>query len=135
MENTITHSTTTTTTTLQKYSNPKKVLQLAKQYYKRHPFIGNHCATQKRIKKGTLIGTLDRINGTALYTSTRKNKKYMLVLNNCKATHFGQLPYEDFTKHKNKTRRQNYLQRATHIKGEWKKNPYSANNLAIHLLW
>jgi hypothetical protein len=49
--------------------------------------------------------------------------------------HFGQMGYEDFTKHKNKTRRKNYLTRSRNIKGDWKKNRYSANNLAIHLLW
>lgn len=43
--------------------------------------------------------------------------------------------YEDFTKHKNEERRQNYLNRANAIKGDWKKNPYSPNNLAINILW
>jgi len=32
-------------------------------------------------------------------------------------------------------RRHSYLSRATNIKGEWKKNKYSKNNLAIHILW
>jgi len=32
-------------------------------------------------------------------------------------------------------RRKAYLTRATKIKGEWKKNPYSKNNLAIRILW
>jgi hypothetical protein len=43
--------------------------------------------------------------------------------------------YEDFTKHKDENRRRNYLKRASNIKGNWKDNPYSKNNLAIHLLW
>jgi len=43
--------------------------------------------------------------------------------------------YEDFTKHKNLKRRQNYLTRSTNIKGDWKKNKYSPNNLSIHILW
>ena len=32
-------------------------------------------------------------------------------------------------------KRKSYLARATNIKGDWKKNKYSKNNLAIHLLW
>ena len=43
---------------------------------------------------------------------------------------FGQMGYEDFTKHKNKTQRKNYLTRARKIKGDWKKNKYSANIMA-----
>ena len=49
--------------------------------------------------------------------------------------HFGQMGYEDYTKHHDKLRRKRYLTRATNIHGNWKKNPYSANNLAIHILW
>jgi hypothetical protein len=43
--------------------------------------------------------------------------------------------YEDFTKHKDEERRQQYLSRATNIKGNWKKNKYSPKNLAINILW
>ena len=49
--------------------------------------------------------------------------------------HFGQIGYEDFTKHKNKTSRKNYLARSRKIRGNWKSNKYSPNNLSIHLLW
>ena len=67
--------------------------------------------------------------------STKKDKKYMVTTPDDKIVHFGQMGYEDFTKHKNKTRRKNYLTRARGIKGNWKQDKYSANNLAIHLLW
>ena len=67
--------------------------------------------------------------------STKKEKKYMVVTPDGKVVHFGQMGYEDYTKHKNKTRRKNYLNRSRGIKGNWKKNKYSPNNLAIHLLW
>jgi hypothetical protein len=76
-----------------------------------------------------------------LYRSTRKEKKYM-VKNPAtnKWVYFGQMGYSDFTKYKNKTkqnktRRKNYLARATHIRGKWKTNKFSPNNLAIHILW
>ena len=42
---------------------------------------------------------------------------------------------EDYTKHKDEKRRKSYLARAKGIKGDWKNNKYSANNLSIHLLW
>ncbi len=68
--------------------------------------------------------------------STRNNKKYMILdPNKNKIIHFGQLGYEDFTKHKDEERRQRYLKRATNMKGNWKNNPYSPNNLSINILW
>ena len=67
--------------------------------------------------------------------STKKDKKYMVKTPDGKIVHFGQMGYEDFTKHKNKTRRKNYLTRSSRIRGDWKQDKYSANNLAIHLLW
>jgi len=71
-----------------------------------------------------------------LYPSTKKEKKYMICdRKQNKWVHFGQIPYEDFTKHKNTKRRKNYLTRTLRIKGDWKKNPYSANNLSRNILW
>ena len=70
-----------------------------------------------------------------VFKSTRKDKKYMLEDDNGHFVHFGQMGYEDFTKHKDPERRLRYLARATKIKGNWKKNKYSPNNLSIHLLW
>jgi len=67
--------------------------------------------------------------------STKKEKKYMVITPDGKTVHFGQMGYEDYTKHKNKTRRKKYLKRSSKIRGNWKKNKYSPNNLAIHLLW
>jgi hypothetical protein len=43
--------------------------------------------------------------------------------------------YEDFTKHHNKTRRKNYLTRTKFMRGDWKNNKYSANNLSRNILW
>ena len=67
--------------------------------------------------------------------STRKNKKYMIMNDDNKYIHFGDLRYEDYTKHQDLKRLNNYLNRATKIKGNWKKDKYSPNNLAINLLW
>ena len=97
---------------LLKISNPKEVIKKAQHYF-----------NNPNIK---------------VYLSNRKNKKYAIYdPNNKKLTHFGQFnpPMEDYTMHKDDKRRQNYLVRASHIKGDWKNNPYSANNLSINLLW
>jgi len=92
-----------------KFSNPKKVQELAKKY------LGD---------------------GATIFRSTKKDKKYMVYNPNTKKwVHFGQIPYEDFTKHKDEKRRQNYLKRTANMRGNWKDDKYSANNLARNLLW
>ena len=84
-----------------------------------------------------------------VYLSTKRDKKYMVQVSGTerskgtnkrskgteKWVHFGQMGYEDYTKHNDTKRRKNYLQRSTHIRGKWKTNKYSPNNLSIHLLW
>jgi hypothetical protein len=94
--------------TIRLYSNPTEVYRRASKY----------------------IGKTAKIS-----LSTKKEKKYMVVTPDGKIVHFGQMGYEDYTKHKNKTRRKKYLKRSRRIKGNWKKNKYSPNNLSIHLLW
>jgi len=74
--------------------------------------------------------------GVELKKSDRNEKKYMVLdPSTQKMVYFGQMGYEDFTKHKDPERRKRYLNRAKNIKGDWKKNKYSPNNLAIHILW
>ena len=95
--------------TLRKYSNPVIAQKRANQY------LGK---------------------SAVLYPATRKHKKYSVFdKKHNQWVSFGQLGYEDYTKHKDKTRRRNYLTRATHIKGDWKRNKYSPNNLSIRILW
>lgn len=94
---------------LYKYSNPKKAQKQANKYFKGEKVV--------------------------LYKSTKKNKKYMIQDPNGKWIHFGQLPYEDYLKHRNFKRMVNYNLRASNIKGEWKDNKYSPNNLSINILW
>jgi len=68
--------------------------------------------------------------------STRQSKKFM-VLNpeTNKYIHFGDKNYQDYTEHRDKQRQKAYLSRATNIKGDWKSNKYSPNNLSINILW
>jgi len=94
--------------TLKKWSNPEVVFKKAKKY------LGK---------------------GATLKISTKKDKKYMVIKPDGNTVHFGAIGYEDFTKHKNKTRRHNYLTRSGNIRGDWNSDKYSANNLARNLLW
>jgi Family of unknown function (DUF5754) len=115
---------------LKLYSNPLTVLKKAKEYVKKHPV--DEIKQLNTSKCGELIG---KINDNAfLFVSTNKNKKYMLF-NGKNKIHFGQLGYDDYTKHKDILRRELYLKRSSNIKGNWKSDSYSPNNLSIHLLW
>jgi len=93
---------------IEQFSNPKKVQEKAKKY----------------LGKDAVV-----------YLSTKKEKKYMIKDPNNKWVHFGQMDYEDFTKHQDEKRRKNYLTRTANIKGDWKSNKYSPNNLSRNLLW
>ena len=71
-----------------------------------------------------------------LYPAKNPQKKYSIFdPHNKKWVEFGQIGYENFTKHKDKSRRKNYLTRSKNIKGNWKKNKYSRNNLSMKILW
>ena len=71
-----------------------------------------------------------------LLVSPKKNKKYRVFdEKNKKFIDFGDIRFEDFTKHKDDNRRNRYLNRATNTKGDWKKNKFSPNNLSINGLW
>lgn len=64
------------------------------------------------------------------------NKKYMIYDDkNNKWVHFGSIKYEDYLKHNDKFRQMKYLKRALGIKGNWRENKLSPNNLSINILW
>jgi hypothetical protein len=88
---------------LRRYSNPEEVVRRARRYLGKVPVL----------------------------KSTRPTKKYMITYKK-KHVHFGAMGYEDYTKHRNTTRRKNYLQRSAGIHGDSK---YSANQLSRNLLW
>ena len=63
--------------------------------------------------------------------STRKDKKYMVVINN-KKIHFGDPNYADFTGHKDVKRREQFRTR----NAKWANQPKdTAGFLSYHLLW
>jgi Family of unknown function (DUF5754) len=113
------------------FSDPKAVLKKAKQYILMNPISHE----SKPLKNMTDYNIVGKLTGNAvLVESDKTDKKYMLW-NGDKKIHFGQMGYEDYTKHKDTKRRESYLLRATNIRGNWKSDPYSPNNLSIHLLW
>lgn len=65
--------------------------------------------------------------------SSRKDKKYMILNPETnKWVHFGEIGYEDFTKHHDELRRQNFLNRNK----RWKNSKtYSPSYLSYFLLW
>jgi hypothetical protein len=66
-----------------------------------------------------------------VHVSSRKDKKYM-VFDGHKMIHFGQMFYEDWTKHLDDRRRMNFRKR----NWRWEFTPkYSASNLSYNLLW
>ena len=71
-----------------------------------------------------------------LYPANKPLKKYRICDPKLgQWINFGQMGYQDFTRHKNKIRRHNYLTRTAGMLGNWKRNKYSANNLSREILW
>lgn len=70
-----------------------------------------------------------------IYFSTAKGKKFAVRTPEGNIVNFGQKGYTDYTKHQDETRRRAYLARAMNINGNWAKDKYSPNNLAINVLW
>jgi hypothetical protein len=71
-----------------------------------------------------------------IYISDKFPKKYYVINpRNNRKVYFGDIRYEDYTKHTDDKRRDLYLSRALNIKGDWYNNIYSPNYLAIVLLW
>ena len=68
-----------------------------------------------------------------VHESSRKDKKYMLYDPYVgRMVHFGQIKYEDYTKHKDEKRRQNFLNRNKAWKNRYL---YSPAYLSYTLLW
>jgi len=94
---------------LRKYSNPEQAQRMAYKY----------------------LGKTAKI-----YPSSKPDKKYQIWdPKNERWVFFGQIGYEDYTKHHDKDRRHNYLTRTAGMLGDWKSNKYSANNLSRNILW
>jgi hypothetical protein len=64
--------------------------------------------------------------------SSKKDKKYMIFDKNGDVKHFGQMLYQDFTKHEDESKREAFRNR----NWRWEHaDKYSPAYLAYHLLW
>jgi hypothetical protein len=93
---------------------------------------------QKHIKIKEQYGKGDGKDLYKLYPSTLKNRKWDLYYkegDSIKKVSFGHPDYEDYTQHHDKVRRKNYLTRTANMRGEWKDDPWSRNNLSREILW
>ena len=68
-----------------------------------------------------------------IYRSFKPDKKYMVLTPDDKWVHFGQMGWEDYTKHKDDERRDRFLKRSS----EWRglDNIYSPAFLSRYFLW
>ena len=101
---------------------------------------------EQYIKIARKVGQRLGYNPSKIVFCNRGTNKLMYESPNG-TVHFGNPDYPDFIiyswlEHKGEVpsgtadkRRELYRKRATNIKGDWKKNKYSANNLAINILW
>lgn len=89
--------------------------------------ICKYSSPQKAIKN------LQKYYGTdALYISSRSDKKYMVQDPRGRWIHFGQMGYQDFTKHKDKGRRKLFQQR----NHNWQyAHPFTPAHLSWYILW
>ena len=71
-------------------------------------------------------------NNVTLYTSTRKDKKFMVLNPEGKRIHFGQLGYDDYHTEKDEEKRKRFLQRNARWKTAEKWTPA---HLAYYVLW
>ena len=67
-----------------------------------------------------------------LYLSSSKNKKYMIFNEEGKKIHFGSILYQDYTKHQDKQRRNNFRNRNKRWVDSEKFTPA---HLSYFLLW
>ena len=64
------------------------------------------------------------------------NDEHIIIIDDSgNKVHFGAMGMEDYTYHHDERRRDNYLKRSAGIRGYWKVNPFSKNNLSRNLLW
>ena len=65
--------------------------------------------------------------------SNKPDKKYMAIIDDKKTVHFGATGASDYTKHKDKERKERYL--ARHKNNEQWNNPLTAGFYATNILW
>ena len=122
----------TTKTNTRTNKNTNKTMKIKSKKFSKRIYL----YSTPRIAQRMAYKYLGRIKTAKLYPARNPAKKYMVFdPKNNKWVNFGQIGYEDYTKHHDKTRRKNYLTRTKGMLGDWKSNKYSANNLSRSILW
>ena len=83
------------------------------------------------IVKARYIALYKPANPNTIFISNRKNKKYSVITPDNRVVHFGDMTYEDYTKHNDDKRREAYHKRFS----KTDKDIYSAYMLSKNLLW
>jgi hypothetical protein len=113
-------------------TNTNKTMKIKNRKFPKRIYLYSTPRTAQRMA----YKYLGRTKTAKLYPARNPAKKYMVFdPKNNKWVNFGQMGYEDYTKHHDKTRRKNYLTRTKGMLGDWKSNKYSANNLSRRILW
>jgi hypothetical protein len=125
-------NTTSKNTTSKNTTSKNKTMKIKSKKFPKRIYL----YSTPRIAQRMAYKYLGRTKTAKLYPARNPAKKYMVFdPKNNKWVNFGQMGYEDYTKHHDKTRRKNYLTRTKNMGGDWKSNKYSANNLARSILW
>lgn len=70
-----------------------------------------------------------------LQRSTRQKKKFMVISSEGTKVHFGHSDYDDFTAHKNESRKKSYISRHQNRENWHKGGMYTAGFWSRWLLW
>jgi len=85
-----------------------------------------------KVSNPDIVNKLSNKYFIPIYRSTKKNKKYMARNGNQKWIHFGDIRFEDFTKHQDEERRERFLKR----NAKWSQSfPLTASWLSYNILW
>ena len=86
-----------------------------------------------------LHNAINKYGARNLEPSKRKNKKYVVTLQDGQKIHFGDRRYSDYTLHEDEERRERYRKRAREIRNEKGEKTYldrtSPNFWSYNLLW
>lgn len=87
------------------------------------------------LKNVAKMAQAEGYDSSKIFPPTIKGKKLSYETPDGRIVNFGNDQYESYDAHMDPERRRRYLKRARNIKGDWRADPYSPNNLAIRLLW
>lgn len=122
-----------------------KALRMTQRRGMRNPIHGSTAAVSQPAMPKTAEVTYRGVTFPGYnkpIASNRKGKKKMVLVkkgDKVRIIHFGQKGYQDFTQHKDKARRKNYLTRSAGIRNKsgqlTKDDPFSPNYWARRKLW